>query len=366
MIPSRPDPTPPLTQQAHQNPPGGPQQDPYGQAPYGQGHSGQGHSGQGPYPGQPQPGAPGQPGAWQQGQPQPDQQPGAAPPPAQPPGQDSNQTYAAGWTAPQDPLGRAARDEPDWDALAARNDARARRRRLLVIGGGVLAAAALAGLVAVAITRSSDDTTQAEPTPAPTAPATEDDLPEPEFPEVTQPPPPNPLSYISSAEKDTAPLTLRTLFPGKGMSIGDRSYDKAGTADTTDCAAPTQGGLGAVLDSNGCTRLLRATYLRGDVAVTVGVAVFDTKADADKARKQAKGNIAALSGHGVDTFCRPVACWRTSNAVGRYAYFTIAGPSDGTAASSDDGTQRAGRDAGRLAFNQLVQRGKDAATKAAQ
>jgi hypothetical protein len=147
------------------------------------------------------------------------------------------------------------------------------------------------------------------------------------------------------------------------MVIGNREYTKATTADTGNCASVTQGGLGGVLGSHGCTRLLRATYLRDGVAVTVGVAVFDTKAAADKVREQARGNVAALSGGGVGTFCRPVACWRTANSVGRYAYFTIAGPADNTAASEQDGSRTAGRDAGTLVFNQLVQRGKTAAAQ---
>jgi hypothetical protein len=262
--------------------------------------------------------------------------------------------------APQAP-GSLSRNpgEPDWDALATANEGRARRRRLFMIGGGVLAAAAVAAIVVVAVAKtggSGKPAAKDRPTSADTA--------NPKFPDVTQPPPPDPLDYISTAGKDTAPLTAETLFIGKRMSIGPRAYTKAVTRDTGDCASVTQGGLGSVLTSNGCRGVLRATYVREGRAVTVGVAVFDTAAEAKRALGQATGNIAAMPGGPVGTFCRPVACWRTSNAVGRYAYFTIAGPANGKPAQSGDTiSKQAGRDAGTFAFNRIVQRGRDAAAR---
>jgi hypothetical protein len=278
----------------------------------------------------------------------PQAQPGAG-------GQQDGAPGSPGWRPPES---FSSPGEPDWDALASANEGRARRRRLLMIGGGVLAAAAVAGIVAVAVAKSGGGgkpAAGARPTPS-------DSVTNPQFPEVTQPPPPDPLDYISSAGKDTAPLTADTLFIGKRMSIGPRAYTKAITGGTTNCASVTQGGLGAVLTSNGCREVLRATYLRDGRAVTVGVAVFDTAREAARARDQSTGNIAALPGGGVGTFCRPVACWRTTNAVGRYAYFTIAGPSDGKAAATTDTlSKQAGRDAGTFAFNRIVQRGRDAA-----
>ncbi|GGO83612.1 hypothetical protein [Wenjunlia tyrosinilytica] len=256
--------------------------------------------------------------------------------------------------------------EPDWDALAAATARGTRRRRLFMIGGGALAAAAVAGIVAVAISRSGSHSSHDPAADLPSASALPPDPgpSAPDFPAVSRPPAPDPLAFISSAGKDTAPLTPGTLFPDKRMSIDDRSYTRATTSTTKNCASVTQGGLGSVLARNGCHQVLRATYVRDGKAVTVGVAVFDDAKAASRARKQATGNIAAMSGGGVGTFCRPVACWRTSNAVGRYAYFTIAGPADGGAASGGDrAAKQAGRDAGTFAFDRIVQRGRDAAAR---
>jgi hypothetical protein len=166
--------------------------------------------------------------------------------------------------------------EPDWSALAERTEASHRRRKLLLVGGGVLGAAAIAGIVATAVIATGHPT---QPQPGPTAQATGTTQPTPtaSFPAVTPPPPPNPLAVISDAHKDTAPITPASLFPGDRVTVQGRTYAKATTDSTSSCADAAAGGLGGVLADNGCRKLLRATYTRGGVAVTVGIAVFDTK-----------------------------------------------------------------------------------------
>ncbi|MCZ2523903.1 hypothetical protein [Streptomyces sp. HB2AG] len=266
---------------------------------------------------------------------------------------------------PDLPGSGAGAGEPDWSALAEENEAGARKRRtLLMVGGGVLAAGAVAGIVATAVVASKTDG-KPKAKPSASAPA---DLPgaslppDPEFPTVTPPPPADPLEFISSAAKDTAPLTPETLFPGRKLTLGDRSYAKGATSSTGSCASAASGTLGAVLANNGCKQVLRATYTANGTAVTIGVAVFDSAADAQKVKAQAKGNIQSLPGGGVPTFCRAVACRLTTNAVGRYAYFTVSGYTDGRAVpASDTRARQTAADINTFTFNRIVQRGRDAA-----
>ncbi|MGW4722088.1 hypothetical protein [Streptomyces sp. NPDC004291] len=258
---------------------------------------------------------------------------------------------------------------PDWSALADASASRARRKRLLTVGGGVLAALVVGAVVATAVvvTGKKDDTAKnGGGTPTVSASPTEAPTPEPTFSSVAPPPPPNPKDYISDPKKDKAPLTAEGLFPGKKLTMSGRPYKKGATSATTNCAAVTQGGLGAVLKGNGCQKVLRATYVRDGVAVTVGVAVFPSEAAALKAKDQATGGIAPLAGAGVGDFCRATVCLRRSNAIGRYAYFTQAGFTSGKKVTkADQGVFRSSDDLATFAFNQIYARGKSQASAAA-
>ncbi|MFJ7127696.1 hypothetical protein [Streptomyces sp. NPDC098101] len=258
---------------------------------------------------------------------------------------------------------------PDWSALADASASRARRKRLLTVGGGVLAALVVGAVVATAVvvTGKKDDTAKnGGGTPTATASPTEAPTPEPTFSSVAPPPPPNPKDYISDPKKDRAPLTAEGLFPGKKLTMSGRPYKKGATSATTNCAAVTQGGLGAVLKDNGCQKVLRATYVRDGVAVTVGVAVFPSEAAALKAKDRATGGIAPLAGAGVGDFCRATVCLRRSNAIGRYAYFTQAGFTSGKkVTTADKGVFQNSDDLGTFAFNQIYARGKSQASAAA-
>jgi hypothetical protein len=349
-------------------------------------------------PGAPQPGTyPGEP--WQNAEPR-------AVPPAQPPAEPPAQrgtaphgqrevlrgrivghpdlgdgTPPAGWQAPEDwappqpghagprttGSGTVPGGEPDWEALADRSEAEARRRRrLLWGGGGGVAVLAVAGAVAAAVVLSGGGS----PAPGPTTAASghrtgsaEPSLPPaPSFSPVSPPPPANPLTFLSSAKKDTAPLSAAGLFPGKKLEINGHTYTKTALADTTSCASAATGTLSAELASHHCRRMLRATYTRDGFAVTVGVAVFDDKATAT-ALKDTTRFLAPLPGGGVGVFCHAVACQLTSNTVGRYAYFTITGRADGTTLTAVNPTATsAGSDTSTFAFNQIVQRGRTEAT----
>ncbi|MEV5594887.1 hypothetical protein [Streptomyces sp. NPDC052496] len=254
---------------------------------------------------------------------------------------------------------------PDWEALADESESRDKRRRWLFIGGGVLATVAVAGIVATAVITSNknngNDLPHAQKLPDEPA------EPKPSFSEVHVPPPPNPRDYITDPKKDTAALTPATLFPEQTMVLGKNSYPRKTTAATDDCTAGTHGALGSVLQHNGCKKLLRATYAKDGVAVTVGVAVFDSKAAAFKVKAANKPSLAPLTGDGVGSFCQGTACTMYTNATGRYAYFTIAGNLDGSPVTKASAKAlQIARDGGTYAFNRIWQRGKDQAAKVAR
>ncbi|MFI9720384.1 hypothetical protein ACIHFE_12100 [Streptomyces sp. NPDC052396] len=274
-------------------------------------------------------------------------------PPPQPP--HTPQTPPAQFPQPSQPP-----QTPDWAALAEDSAARDRRRKWLLLGGGALAAAAVAAIVAVAVVKSGKGGGSASASSHPSATASVS--PEPTFAPVAPPSPPDPRSLISSADKDTAPLSAATFFPDAKTSVEGRTYQRVATDETADCASVTQGGLGSVLAGNGCRKMLRATYVKDGVAVTVGVAVFDSKAAADKAKDQAGGNVLSLPG---PSFCRGPACRLTSNAEGRYAYFTVAGYTDGKPVPADDTTAlTSGRDISTYAFARIMARARTAAAVA--
>ncbi|MFF0747820.1 hypothetical protein [Streptomyces sp. NPDC004267] len=298
--------------------------------------------GQQPYGQQPQ-----QPGQWQQSQPY-----GQQPDPF------------AGARAPQSGSGT-----PDWGALADASAASGRRRRKLVVIGGAVAAVAVGAVVATAIVatnKSNDEAKNGGPTATGPAVPSDSATPAPSFSSVAPLPPPNPRDYISDAKKDKAPLSAEGLFPGRKLTMNGRAYAKGATSSTASCAAVTQGGLGPVLNANGCTRVLRATYVKDGVAVTVGVAVFPTDEQAMKAKKQATGGIAPLTGAGVGDFCHATVCLRRTNSIGRYVYLTQAGFLSGKKVTTDDqAVFKASDDLGTFAFNQIYARGRAQASAAA-
>ncbi|WP_329040049.1 hypothetical protein OHT61_19485 [Streptomyces sp. NBC_00178] len=262
---------------------------------------------------------------------------------------------------------------PDWAALAEASEARGRRRKWLLIGGGALATAAVAAIVATAvITTSGKGGTSGSDKNASELPAPEDlppesAAPQPSFSSVAPPPPPDPKDFIADEKKDRAPVTVDAFFPGRRLTMGDRVYAKGATARTTDCAATTQGALGSILAAHGCDQVIRATYSRSGVAVTVGVAVFATEAQAGKAARQASGGLASLSGSGVPTFCRGGSvCRRTANSYGRYAYFTVGGFTSGkNVTTADKNVYAVGDDLTDFTFRQIRHRGEVQASAAA-
>jgi hypothetical protein len=271
----------------------------------------------------------------------------------------------------QQPWASGADQTPDWAALAEASETRNKRRRLLFIGGGALATVAVGAAVAVAVVSANDDNSASnKPTsqlpgtaniPSSTAPA-------PSFEPTSAPPPLDPKDFVSSKSKDTAPLSVDILFPGKQLPIGETVYRKGPTTDTKNCASAAQGTLPKVLDANDCTRFMRVTYYKDGVAVTVGVAVFDTEAQAIKTKNQSdkKSVVTSLFGDGVKPFCNAAFCRTTTNSYGRYAYFTNAGFTNGKdVTKADTKVFKIGDDLQAYTFRQILQRGQAQASAAA-
>ncbi|MFE6287597.1 hypothetical protein [Streptomyces sp. NPDC057877] len=287
-------------------------------------------------------------------------------------GQGGPQSQWDPWTPhsqQQQPWNSGGSQTPDWAALAEASEARNKRRRLLLIGGGALATVAIGAAVAVAVVSANGDDTAKEPSSQ--LPATAD-LPSspaaPSFEPTSAPPPLDPKDFIASKAKDKAPLSPQTLFPGTQLTMGDTVYKKGPTADTTTCSSAAQATLPKVLEANDCTRLIRVTYTRDGVAVTVGVAVFDTEAQATRAKKQAdtKSIVRPLSGGGVQAFCTGAVCRSTTNSYGRYAYFTLAGFTNGKdVTTKDNAVFSTGDDLAEFTFRQIRRRGEAQASAAA-
>ncbi|MEU1406290.1 hypothetical protein ABZ471_28670 [Streptomyces sp. NPDC005728] len=259
---------------------------------------------------------------------------------------------------------------PDWAALAEASETRNKRRRVLFIGGGALATIAIGTAVAMAVVSANgDNKASGNPTNLPaSASLPSGSATAPSFAPTSAPPPLDPKDFISSVKKDTAPLSPDTLFPGTRLTMGEAVYKKGATADTKNCASAAGGTLNKILTSNGCTRLIRASYTKPGLAITVGVAVFDTEAQATKAKAQTddRSIVRALPGKGIKSFCDGAICRSTRNAYGRYAYFTITGFLNGKNVTDKDTKAFAtGDDLQEFVFGQIRRRGEAQASAAA-
>ncbi|WP_030952214.1 hypothetical protein [Streptomyces sp. NRRL S-481] len=269
----------------------------------------------------------------------------------------------------QQPWNSGGGQSPDWAALAEASETRNKRRRLLLVGGGAFATVAIGTAVAVAVVSAGGDNQANSPTSqAPSADIPSQTASAPSFAPTSAPPPLDPKDFVASAKKDTAPLSPDTLFPGTQLTMGETVYKKGPTADTRNCASASGGTLSKILTANDCTRLIRVTYSKDGIAVTVGVAVFDTEAQAAKAKGETnkKSFVKSLSGGGVKPFCESGVCRTTSNSYGRYAYFTNAGFTSGkNVTDNDTAVFTTGDNLNLFTFRQIHRRGQAQASAAA-
>ena len=256
-------------------------------------------------------------------------------------------------------------------AMAERKERQDRRRSRIRWGAALVALCCLLAVCLSLLTASSPKKRQAaavQPTLAPASPTTAPSAPPSPAPssasEAPSAPPGavDPVALLAGAATDSAPLDAAGFFPGRTVTFGKQSYTRALTADSG-CASAATPPLAAVLARNGCRTLLRASYSAGTTAVTVGVAVFDNAAQALAVKQQTAGNLLPLTGGGLPAFCRLVVCRLTTNAVGRYAYFTVAGYTDGKPVpASDTSAYAAGTAMNQLVFDGLLARARQEAT----
>ena len=183
-------------------------------------------------------------------------------------------------------------------------------------------------------------------------------------PAPTPPAPPaprDPLTLISDLSTDTAPLDPGTLFAATSVSVDGRTWTRVVTDSNPTCWQTTTGGLGDVISAQSCRLMVRATYASGNSAVTVGIAVFDHKAQADAAQQAYKGQVQGLAKAGGIHWCITAGCPGTHAVIGRYAYYTVSGTLNPGNNTADAVATAAGPDFAARASAALLARGQAAA-----
>ncbi|MFC8449937.1 hypothetical protein [Kitasatospora sp. NPDC057223] len=253
------------------------------------------------------------------------------PPPAAPADASATAATGATGTAPASPSASAA---PSPGRTSAKPGASASPARS--------SAGTPAGAPATAAQPPAAATTAAPPAPAPPAPR-------------------DPLTLISDLSTDTAPLDPGTLFAATSVNVGGRTWTRVVTDSNPTCWQTTTGGLGDVISAQSCRLVVRATYASGNSAVTVGVAVFDHKAQADAAQQAYKGQIQGLAKPGGIHWCISAGCPGTHAVIGRYGYYTVSGTLNPGNNTADAVATAAGPDFAARASAALLARGQAAA-----
>ncbi|MEV4560750.1 hypothetical protein AB0K51_27650 [Kitasatospora sp. NPDC049285] len=234
--------------------------------------------------------------------------------------------------------------EPDWQQLADQREAQTKRKRLMAgLGVGIGVVVLGAGAIAVAVLNQGDSP---DPNPIASHSAT-----------ASGSSSAKPSGSASPAKSLPPAITANALFADPSLTIEGHNYVRKTTVTDIPCWKATGNGLGDVLTGADCSQLMRATYFSGNEAVTVGVAVFKSEADAAKAGGGFKGQIQPLFGKdNVGEFCRNVACSLTNKVEGRYLLLTVAGPISGGAGDQDPLAQSSGKELAGY-FDQLLAKG---------
>ncbi|MEU6234157.1 hypothetical protein [Kitasatospora sp. NPDC047058] len=301
-----------------------------------------------------------------QPQPVPPQQPMQPQPPAQamPPQQ---QWQPQPQPQPVQPQHNA---QPDWAAMADRNEAEAKRKGRMKIIVAAVAVVVVGGLIAGGLMLMKKDDggkkTVAEPTPTATA-TTPASSPSGKASASGSPSaaPEDPSKALWEATTDPAPQDAAALFSALTVTVNGATWNRTVVSLDSPCwdGNSTVGGLGKILGDQGCRQVLRATYVSGDSAVTVGVAVFDHKQQAETSMKSYVGHLKGAAAPGSPAFCATPGCTNTKATLGRYAYFTVEGSAKG--GNTADATATAAAPGfGEHVKNQLLQRAKSAAPAA--
>ncbi|MEV7117826.1 hypothetical protein [Kitasatospora griseola] len=242
---------------------------------------------------------------------------GGYPPPGQQPYQGR---YAA-------PTFQGDAEAPDWSAMATQHeDERRRRKRTIALLSTLGALVLVGGIVTAAVLVGNDDKPKkpiagqsTDPGPGPSNGASGSPAGKPKTAEEA-------LSRVST---DKAPLSAEGLFPNATLTVDGQTLNRVATEHGDTCSAETNNGLGSVLSTENCQDMYLATYLSDKSAITVGIAVFDTKPQADRVKSKVAGNVKALRTNSTPRFCPKLAECATSNdSFGRYAVFTLGGNVD--------------------------------------
>ncbi|MBB4923642.1 hypothetical protein FHR34_002635 [Kitasatospora kifunensis] len=252
-------------------------------------------------------------------------------------------------------------DRPDWEALADRNEAVHRRRtRMKIVVWSLAGALVLGGVVATAMVLSGSKKsgkTVAGPTASPSAPASGSAAPSPAA-SGSGGPGGDPSKPLWEATTDTAPLSATGLFPAQTVTVNGATWTRTIDTVTDPCWDATTGGLGSVLGDQTCRQVIRVTYVSGDSAVTLGVAVFDHQIQAENSLKNYKGHILGLSAPGAPQFCNAVGCASTHGTLGRYGYLTVEGSAKQGGIAQDAAATAAAPGFDDYIKGQLLQRAK--------
>ncbi|MFJ5232953.1 hypothetical protein ACIQBJ_24025 [Kitasatospora sp. NPDC088391] len=242
--------------------------------------------------------------------------PGGFPPP------DGQQPYQGRYAAP---TFQGDAEAPDWSAMASQHeDERRRRKRTVALLSTLGALVLVGGIVTAAVMVGNDDKPNKpiagqSTDPGPTGSPSGSPVAKPKSAEEA----------LSRASTDKAPLSVESLFPGATLTVDGQQLNRVATEHGTECSAETNNGLGSVLVTENCQDMYLATYLSEKSAVTVGIAVFDTKPQADRVKSKVVGNVKALRSNATPRFCPDLKqCATSSDSYGRYVVFTTGGNAD--------------------------------------
>jgi hypothetical protein len=120
------------------------------------------------------------------------------------------------------------------------------------------------------------------------------------------------------------------------LGVDGKLYVRELTDEKSPCWLATTGHLGNALAPNRCSQVLRATWVSGGQAVSIGVGVLPDAAAAQAANAAYVGHIEPLRGPGIPDFCQDqTPCALAHGVVGHFTYYVIAGPSGNAPGSTN-------------------------------
>jgi hypothetical protein len=149
---------------------------------------------------------------------------------------------------------------------------------------------------------------------------------------------------ISNRAKDSTPLTAREVFPGKTVTVNERTYTVLETEAITECADAAHGGTVTAVTAADCTQVVRATVKdpSGTYIATLGLANLKDSASANAVRDSAedpnKGSFVPFKVAGTDAAAFGDKAGFVSAVLtnGHYAQFALVGMADNQQPSMKD------------------------------